>query len=106
MRRLDICVDEVKTRENGRLPYLIRVDGNILEVRRVIDVWRKETGWWKADGGERRDLYPCLVTTGDLTPTTYGVVELYRVSGGEWEGKWSLAKIADYRYVRESNVSP
>lgn len=95
MKRLDTPIDDVKTREGGRLPYLIRVDDNILEVRRVIDIWRKETGWWKPEGGERRDIYRCVVTTGDLTPTTNGVVEIYRVSKGEREGTWVLARIAD-----------
>lgn len=55
---------EVKTCPDSPLPYLFHWRGQIWKVRRVNNVYRKESKWWRPEGSERRTYYRCVVHTG------------------------------------------
>jgi hypothetical protein len=77
MPRVDDPI-RVKTREGSPLPTLFRWNGDTFDVHQILDVWRKETKWWRPEGPERRDYYRCVVKSGSAARGGHRVVEMYR----------------------------
>lgn len=102
MQRVDEPIS-VKTQEVSPLPALFRWDGETFDVHQVLDIWRKETKWWRPEGSERRDYYRCVVKTGSASRGGHRVVELYRRHREEEAdenrkssvAKWVLARQID-----------
>lgn len=94
MKRLDEPI-QVRLENTSPLPTLFRWNGDTYDIKRVLEVWRKESKWWRPGGNERRDYYRCVVKSGASSRGGHTVVIIYRRTNGTEDPKWILARKID-----------
>ena len=78
---------EVKTRRNR--PYLLKWEGQVFAISRVLDYWVIQGRWWQP-GGEVRRVYFRVVVSGLSGHTANATAEVYRE-----DDMWTLYAIHD-----------